>query len=331
MGGEPRRDSSEEQNAPAHEDLVRGLAHVRPRSEGDPSLGHPSLGDVSLGQQGRCAVWGVLNVTPDSFSDGGDFLDVDAALAHAARMIEEGADVIDVGGESSRPPGKTYGAGAARVSVDEELRRVVPVIERLRAAFPDTPVSVDTVKAEVAAAALDAGAVCVNDVSCGASEALVRATAERDGTLVLMHTRDGGRVDAETCAYGDVVSDVLTELRAAAERAIALGVAPSRVWIDPGVGFAKNAAQSVTLLGNLDAFAKSGYPVLVGASRKSWIARTVAAAGGGEPAPDARLGGSLAAVTAAALAGCAAVRVHDVFASAQAARVADAMREAGAR
>ena len=93
MGGEPRRDSSEEQNAPAHEDLVRGLAHVRPRSEGDPSLGHPSLGDPSLGQQGRCAVWGVLNVTPDSFSDGGDFLDVDAALAHAARMIEEGADV----------------------------------------------------------------------------------------------------------------------------------------------------------------------------------------------------------------------------------------------
>jgi len=306
MGEEPRRDSGETTNAPAHEDLVRGLAHVRAPS--------------------RCAVWGVLNVTPDSFSDGGRYLDADAALARATRMIEEGADVIDVGGESSRPPGQTYGAGAERVSLEEELRRVVPVVERLRAAHPAVPVSVDTVKAEVAAAALDAGAAYVNDVSGGASEALIRATAERGAALVLMHTRSGGRVDPETCAYGDVVADVLSELREAAARAERLGV--REVWIDPGLGFAKTAAQSVTLLANLDVFARSGYPVLVGASRKSWIARTVAAAGGEAPAPDARLGGSLAAVTAAALAGCAAVRVHDVFASAQAARVSEAMREA---
>jgi dihydropteroate synthase len=266
----------------------------------------------------------VLNVTPDSFSDGGRFRAPDAALGHALRMVEEGADVVDVGGESSRPPGKTYGAGAAKVPEEEELRRVLPVVERLTAR--GVPVSVDTVKGTVAKAALEAGARIVNDVSGGADPALLDAVAQAGAELVLMHTRERGRVDARTTAYRDVVAEVLDELTEAVERAVGRGVARGKVWIDPGIGFAKTAAQSVALLANLDAFVASGYRVLVGASRKSFIARTVAASGLDEPPPDARLGGSLAAVTVAALSGCAAVRVHDVPESVQAARLAEAMR-----
>lgn len=270
-----------------------------------------------------CQVWGVLNVTPDSFSDGGSFLAPDAALAHAARMIDEGADVLDVGGESSRPPGKTYGAGYAAVDADEERRRVVPIIERLRER--EVGISVDTVKAEVARAALAAGATIVNDVTMGVDDALVDAVGEAGAQLVLMHTRARGRVDAETTAYADVVPDILEELLGAVDRVVARGLKRTDLWIDPGIGFAKTAAQSAAILGNLDAFVATGYPVLVGASRKSFIARTMTASGAEEPPPAARLGGSLAAVTAAAWAGCRAVRVHEVFESVQAARVAEAM------
>jgi dihydropteroate synthase len=266
----------------------------------------------------------VLNVTPDSFSDGGRHDDATRALEHAARMVAEGADVIDVGGESSRPPGLTYGAGAERVSVEEELRRVVPVVSAL--AGRGVRVSVDTVKPEVARAALRAGAEIVNDVSCGADLALLDAVAEAGAELVLMHTRDGGRVDASTTAYEDLVAEVVAELEAAIARALERGVERARVWIDPGLGFAKTAEQSLELLGNLDSLVARGYPVLVGASRKSFIARTVATAGVSGPAPDERLGGSIACVAAAALAGAAAVRVHDVGESVQAARIASALR-----
>ncbi len=266
----------------------------------------------------------MLNVTPDSFSDGGRFDDASRALSHAARMHAEGADVIDVGGESSRPPGRTYGDGAAHVPADEELSRVLPVVETLVA--DGVRVSVDTVKGVVAEAALAAGAAIINDVSCGADPTLLAAVAAAGGEVVLMHTRGGGRVDASTTGYGDVVAEVLEELFRAVERARAAGIARERIWIDPGVGFAKTAAQSVALLGNLDAFVATGYPVLVGASRKSFIARTVAAKGGREPAPAERLGGSLAAVTAAVMAGARAVRVHDVAESAQAARLTEAFR-----
>ncbi len=270
-----------------------------------------------------CAVWGVLNVTPDSFSDGGRFLAVDAAVAQAERMLAEGADVIDVGGESSRPPGATYGAGAARVPAAEELARVVPVIERLAGG---AVVSVDTVKGEVARAAIQAGARYVNDVSGGLDDDLLRAVAESDAELILMHTRAGGKVDETTCRYDDVVVDVRRELLEGVARARRFGVAPERVWIDPGIGFAKTARQSARLLGSLDALVSTGHRVLVGASRKSFIAGLMTARGAEAPGPEDRLGGSLAAVSAAALAGCAAVRVHDVFESVQAARVAEAMR-----
>lgn len=277
---------------------------------------------------GERVVWGVLNVTPDSFSDGGRHDDLEAALAHAERLRGEGADVIDVGGESSRPPGRTYGAGALRVPVGDELARVVPVVEALVGRA--MRVSVDTVKAEVARASLAAGAEIINDVSCGADPALLDAVADAGAELVLMHTRGGGRIDATTTRYVDVVADVVEELEAAALRAVARGIARERLWLDPGLGFAKTPAQSICLLGNLDALVARGYPVLVGASRKSFIARTLAESGAREPAPMERLGGSVACVAAAALAGAAAVRVHDVAESVQAWRVASAMRAARA-
>lgn len=233
--------------------------------------------------------------------------------------------MIDVGGESSRPPGVTYGAGAVRVAVDDELARVVPVIEALAS---ETTVSVDTVKPEVARAALAAGARVVNDVSCGASTGLMEAAAEAGADLVLMHSRDGGRVDASTTGYTDVVSEVRDELLSAVDRAVSAGVGRASIWIDPGIGFAKTHEQSIILLGNLDVLVSSGYPVLVGASRKSFIARTLAGAGLGEPASEQRLGGSLAVVAAAVMSGCRGVRVHDVYESVQAARIAEAMRDA---
>lgn len=289
--------------------------------------------DTSRGRRAspssRCEVWGVLNVTPDSFSDGGRWLDPARAAAHGLSMVGVGADVVDVGGESSRPAGATYGAGAVRVPVQEELRRVVPVIEALAAR--SLRVSVDTVKAEVARAALAAGARVVNDVSCGQSPALLEAVAAGGAELVLMHTRADGRVDPSTTGYGDVVAEVRAELEAAVERAVRAGVPRERVWIDPGIGFAKTPAQSLALLGRLDVLVATGHRVLVGASRKSFIARAVAPAGEEGPRAEERLGGSLAALTAAVLAGAAAVRVHDVRESVQAVRLAEAIRRGGAR
>lgn len=291
---------------------------------GPPTTRTPARGAAPRGRR-VCAVWGVLNVTPDSFSDGGRFLSVGDAVAHAARMVREGADVIDVGGESSRPPGQTYGEGFAQVAAEDEIARVVPVVERVVGEL-GCAVSVDTVKGAVARAALAAGAGVVNDVSGAPEDALLDAVAEHGAELVIMHSRGRGRVDATTTAYDDVVRDVLAELEVQVERAVARGIDRARIWIDPGIGFAKTASQSAMLLGNLDAFVETGYPVLVGASRKSFIAGAMTAVGAEPPPPEARLGGSLAAVAAAARAGCAAVRVHDVFPSVQAARVTEAMR-----
>ena len=256
-----------------------------------------------------CAVWGVLNVTPDSFSDGGRFLAIDAAFTQARAMIAAGANVIDVGGESTRPSGQTYGAGFVAVTLEEELRRVVPVIERLAAL--GARVSIDTTKPEVARLALVAGAQIVNDVSCGRDPLLLRVAAEAGAELVLMHNRGRGEVGPET-AYADVVGEVLAELELATVRAVEAGVARAQIWIDPGLGFAKTARQSLALLARTDALVATGQRVLIGASRKSFLAEVAPDADGARPAPAARLAATAVAVAFAARAGAHAVRVHDV-------------------
>jgi len=271
-----------------------------------------------------CEVWGVLNVTPDSFSDGGAYLDPRAAVAHAEALIAAGADVIDVGGESSRPPGATYGQLVQGVSTFEELRRVLPVIERLRGL--GLRVSIDTVKAEVARAALKAGAQIVNDVSCAGSIPLLEAVAEAGAELVIMHNRGRGERSGDNVVYRDVVSDVCEELMAGVERAVALGVARTDIWLDPGVGFAKTARQSLSLVAHTATLVALGHRVLVGPSRKSFIAEVAPDANGQAPGPDARLGGSAAAIASAVLGGCHAVRVHDVAMMRQTVRVAEALR-----
>lgn len=277
-----------------------------------------------------CQVWGVLNVTPDSFSDGGRYLDPDAACEQARRMLEEGADVVDVGGESSRPPGKTYGAGAERVPAYEELKRVLPVVERLSAM--GARISVDTVKWEVAEQVVQAGAHIINDISGGRDVRLLEVVAKARVELVLMHNRGRGERSGDNVRYGDVVSDVRAELLGAVERACEAGVARERVWIDPGLGFAKTAAQSTALLAHTDTFVQTGLKVLVGASRKSFLGEAAPLPDGTPPAPDERLSASTAAVAHAAGAGCHAVRVHDVKESHQALGLARALAAAkGAR
>jgi dihydropteroate synthase len=260
---------------------------------------------------------GVVNATPDSFSDGGRFLDADAAVDHALRLAGEGADLVDLGGESTRP-------GAPLVPVEEELRRVVPVVERLRARGFPLPISIDTAKGAVARAALAAGADLVNDVTGLGDPDLARAVAEAGAPVVLMHMR-GTPADMQSRAvYGDVVADVARELEAALARADAAGIPRERVILDPGLGFAKTAEQSVALLARIGELRALGRPLLVGPSRKSFIGKVSGAA------VEDRLPGTLAAVAACVLAGVELLRVHDVAPARQAALVAAALRDAGA-
>lgn len=277
------------------------------------------------GEPSACEIWGILNVTPDSFSDGGAYLAVDAALAHGARMLRDGATVIDVGGESSRPPGRTYGAVGA-VSESEESARVVPVIEGL--ATYGARISIDTIKPGVAERALAAGAQIVNDVSCGRSEALLRLAAESGAELVLMHNRGRGERSPANTRYGDVGQEVRDELMAAVDRAVTAGVAAECIWIDPGVGFAKTAAQSAAVLARTDLLVATGQRVLIGPSRKSFIAELAPLASGEPPEVAERRGGSAAALAITVLLGAHAVRVHDVLEMRQAAQLAVRLREA---
>jgi dihydropteroate synthase len=259
---------------------------------------------------------GVVNATPDSFSDGGRFLDRDAAVAQAERLVAEGADLLDVGGESTRP-------GAPDVPAGEQIARVVPVVAALRARGVATPISVDTRDAAVARAALDAGADLVNDVAGLADPHLARLVAERDVPVVLMHMRGTPADMASRAAYGDVVAEVAAELAVALERAAAAGVRRERVILDPGLGFAKTPAHSLALLAALPRLrAAVGGPLLVGPSRKGFIGAVT-----GAPVGD-RLAGTLAAVTACVLAGVEILRVHDVAPARQAALVAAAIRAA---
>jgi dihydropteroate synthase len=248
---------------------------------------------------------GVVNVTPDSFSDGGRHLDHAAALAHARALVAAGADWVDVGGESTRPR-------AEPVPVEEELRRVLPVVEAL--AGEGVAVSIDTRKAEVATAAVAAGARLVNDVSASLGE--VAATA-RVG-FVAMHMLGDPRTMQDEPAYDDVVIDVRDYLVARADAARAAGVAD--VWIDPGIGFGKTLAHNLDLLANLDVLVATGYPVLVGTSRKAMLGTLAArAAGGGAPPPPGdRLEGSVATAVWSLRCGAAMVRVHDVAATVRA-------------
>jgi dihydropteroate synthase len=261
---------------------------------------------------------GVVNVTPDSFSDGGRFADPEAAADHARELLAEGADLVDVGGESTRP-------GAPPVPAEEELRRVVPVIARLRAGGFPLPISVDTSKPEVARAALDAGADLVNDVRGLADPGMAELVATRNIPAVLMHMRGTPADMATRAIYGDVVEEVAAELEQALERAARAGVPRTNVVLDPGIGFAKTAEQSLALLAGLGRLRRLGCPLLVGPSRKSFIG-ALTGAGVAE-----RLSGTLAAVAACVLAGAEFVRVHDVAAARQAAIVAAAIRDAAQR
>lgn len=270
----------------------------------------------------RPRILGIVNVTPDSFSDGGAFLAPDAAIAHAERLVAEGADVLDVGGESTRPQ------GAAPVSVDEELRRVMPVIEGIRSRLPAVPVSVDTVKATVAEAALDAGAEIVNDVSgLRLDPRMAELCAARGAAVIIMHSR-GGVSDMATFAhavYADVVSDVLEELGAQLRVAEQAGVAADRIAVDPGIGFAKRSEQSLAVLAALPRLAAMGHPVVVGVSRKRFIGEIT-----GERAPHERVHGTTGANVVALTRGARVFRVHDVRAAREALDVAWAVLQAGA-
>jgi dihydropteroate synthase len=250
-------------------------------------------------------VMGVLNVTPDSFSDGGRFLDAHAAIAHGEQLVAEGAAIVDVGGESTRP-------GAVAVGAEEELRRVLPVIAALA---PSVRVSIDTRKEVVARRAVDAGATVVNDVSAS----LHGVAASAGVGYVAMHKRgEPGTMQADP-RYDDVVDEVGTFLAAAAERASAAGV--GEVWIDPGIGFGKTAAHNLSLLRHLDRLVARGWPVVVGTSRKSFLGRLVVDGDGSDTGPDDRLEGSLATAAWAFSQGVAVVRAHDVAPTVDALRV----------
>lgn len=271
-----------------------------------------------------CAIWGVLNVTPDSFSDGGRYVSTPKAVARGRELLAEGADVVDVGGESTRPAGQAYGRGYEPVSAGEERRRVVPVVRALKEQLGAT-ISIDTTKAEVAAAALESGATIVNDVMGGRSPALLAVVADAGAELVLMHNRGRGEVTPPNTEYDDLVSDVLRELMESVGRAVEAGVAQERVWIDPGLGFAKTPEQSLALVAATGRLAATGHRVLVGPSRKGFITSVAPRPDGTAPPPEERLGGTAAAVIAAALGGASAVRVHDVAIMRQAMLVAAAI------
>lgn len=278
------------------------------------------LGENLLRFGARTLVMGIVNVTPDSFSDGGKAFTFDDALAHASALVDAGADLLDVGGESTQP-------GAPAVSADEECARVVPVIRALRERFVSVPVSVDTTKAAVAKEALAAGATLVNDISGFTFDpALPAVTAEANAACCLMHIQGTPQTMQAAPAYEDVVGEVLERLEASIRTAEAHGISRERIWVDPGIGFGKTLGHNLELLRRLSEFRALGCALLVGTSRKSFLGTLL----GGRP-PEGRLLATLASISAmAATGGADVVRVHDVAEAREVLAVADAIRR-GAR
>lgn len=263
--------------------------------------------------RGRTALMGVLNVTPDSFSDGGKYLDPEKAVAHGVRLAEEGADVIDVGGESTRP-------GARQIPVEEESQRVIPVIRGLRRVL-SIPISIDTCKAEMARRALDEGADIINDVSALRMDpAMVSLAAAERVPVVLMHMQGTPETMQKAPRYGNVVQEVEEFLRSRLQFALENGLDPSRILVDPGIGFGKDLDHNLTLLRSLPALASLGQPLLVGVSRKAFIGKLLGVD------PEERVEGSLAAAVMAVAGGAHMIRAHDVKESSRALRIADAVR-----
>ncbi len=279
-----------------------------------------TFGGTTYDFTARTHIMGVLNITPDSFSDGGKYIDPEAAVERGLQMVDEGADFIDVGGESTRPKGKTYGEGSDPVEVDEEIRRVVPVIAAL-VKRTSVPVSIDTYKSAVAKKAFDAGACIVNDISGFMfDESMPAVTARAGASAVLMHIKGTPKTMQLNPRYINVIEEVAEHLREAAARAEQAGV--KQIIVDPGIGFGKTVAHNLALINNAKRFASLGYPVLIGASRKSFIGEVL-----GLPVAERREG-SLAAAVIAATKGAHILRVHDVRETKRAVMMSDAIRAA---
>ncbi len=259
---------------------------------------------------------GILNVTPDSFSDGGRFFDPEVAVGHGIRMIVDGADIVDVGGESTRP-------GSEAVSAEEERHRVVPVIEHLVAEAPDVPISIDTRKHEVAAAALEAGATIVNDVSAGGDPEMFRVAKDAGAGMVLMHMKGEPKTMQEAPHYDDVVAEVKEFLRERVEAAEFAGIESERLCVDPGIGFGKTFPHNLLLLRDISSLLDLGRPLLVGPSRKAFVGALT------NTTPDERVEGTAGAVAWLVAQGANIVRVHDVKEMVRVARVVDAIARAG--
>ncbi|GAA0615615.1 dihydropteroate synthase [Streptomyces crystallinus] len=275
---------------------------------------------TGLPEWDRCAVMGVVNVTPDSFSDGGRWFDTAAAVKHGLDLVAEGADLVDVGGESTRP-------GATRVDEDEELRRVVPVVRGLAA--EGVTVSVDTMRAAVAEQAVAAGALLVNDVSGGlADPRMIPVVAATEAPFVVMHWRGFSKDMNSRAVYADVVGEVVAELHARVEAVVAGGIPPERIVLDPGLGFAKQAEHDLALVAHLAELRALGRPLLVAASRKRFLGHVLAGDGSGPPPARERDAATAAVSAIAAHEGAWAVRVHEVRATADAVRVARAVEQA---
>jgi dihydropteroate synthase len=263
-----------------------------------------------------CVVMGVLNVTPDSFSDGGQFLDMDKAIEHGLKMAAEGAAIIDIGAESTRP-------GAEPVTVDEQIRRVIPVIEALCKRI-EVPISIDTNSSEVAKAALEAGAAIINDITAFSDERMGELAAEQQVPAILMHMQGTPATMQIEPKYEDVVGEVLQFLLERAQRAEKFGIMKERIFLDPGIGFGKTLEHNLLLLRNIDKFVTTGYRVLVGTSRKSFIGKIT-----DKNKPADRIFGTAASVALCVDKGVSIVRVHDVLEMVDVVKVANAIVSAG--